>query len=101
MLSSVLNSKRAILVNIQIMRIFTRLRKIMLTHQDLQIKLEKLLREQIIQKGCLSKHAKQIASIFEAIQELLKNDAAIVKQITYTEEKAKNRKRGFQPPEKK
>ena len=49
MLSSILHSKRAILVNIQIMRTFTKLRKILFTHQDLQIKVEKLLRQQIVQ----------------------------------------------------
>ena len=39
MLSSVLNSKLAIHVNIQIMRTFTRLREILLTHKDLARKL--------------------------------------------------------------
>jgi len=36
MLSSVLNSKRAIQVNIQIMRTFTRLRVMLIEHKDLQ-----------------------------------------------------------------
>ena len=35
MLSSVLNSERAVDVNIQIMRTFTRLREMLLTHKDL------------------------------------------------------------------
>jgi DNA-binding TFAR19-related protein (PDSD5 family) len=101
MLSSVLNSKKAILVNIQIMRAFTRLRKIFLTHQDLQIKIEKLLRQQIRQAGCLSEHGRHISTIFDAIKQLLRNDAEIKKYLTYTEKKEKNKKWGFQPPERK
>ncbi|PKP47999.1 MAG: DNA-binding protein [Bacteroidetes bacterium HGW-Bacteroidetes-12] len=42
MLSSVLNSKKAIAVNIQIMRIFTKLREMILTHKDLLIEMEEL-----------------------------------------------------------
>ena len=40
MLSSVLNSGRAIEVNIRIIRIFTRLREMLLTHKDILLKLE-------------------------------------------------------------
>ena len=40
MLSSVLNSERAIKVNIQIMRTFTRLREMLMTHKDLKEKIE-------------------------------------------------------------
>ena len=42
MLSSVLNSKRAVQVNILIMRAFAQLRELMATHKDLVQKLEKL-----------------------------------------------------------
>lgn len=40
MLSTVLNSETAIEVNIQIIRIFTRMREVLLTHKDILIKLE-------------------------------------------------------------
>jgi hypothetical protein len=40
MLSSVLRSKRAIHVNIQIMRAFNQLRKMIVSHDDLQRKIE-------------------------------------------------------------
>jgi hypothetical protein len=40
MLSSILNSKRAITVNIQIMRTFTKIREMLATHKDLQRKIE-------------------------------------------------------------
>jgi hypothetical protein len=39
MLSSVLNSERAIQVNIQIMRAFTKLRQMLATHDDLRRKI--------------------------------------------------------------
>jgi hypothetical protein len=44
MLSSVLNSKCAIQVNIQIMRVFTRFRQIMLSNKELRRELEELKR---------------------------------------------------------
>ena len=42
MLSSILKSDKAISVNIQIIRIFTRMRELMLTHKDILLKLEQL-----------------------------------------------------------
>ena len=42
MLSSVLNSDRAIDVNINIIRIFTKLREMLLTHKDILLKLGQL-----------------------------------------------------------
>jgi phage regulator Rha-like protein len=44
MLSSVLNSKRAIQVNIQIMRVFTRLRQTLLNNKNLKQELDELKR---------------------------------------------------------
>jgi len=61
MLSSVLNSKRAIQVNIQIMRAFTKIRDWLATHQDLQEKIKKIER----------KFDKKFAVVFRAIQLLL------------------------------
>ena len=40
MLSSVLNSDRAIAVNVQIIRLFTKMRKLILTHKDILMELE-------------------------------------------------------------
>ena len=51
MLSSVLNSDKAIEVNIQIMRTFTKLRELMLVHKDLRIKIEELEKKYDSQKG--------------------------------------------------
>jgi len=64
MLSSVLNSERAIVVNIQIMRAFVKLKEFVLSHKDLAIKLEALERK-------YSEHDQKIHQIFEAIRQLL------------------------------
>ena len=64
MLSSVLNSERAIQVNILIMRAFTKLREILLTHKDLAIKIETLERK-------YAEHDQTIKTIFGAIKQLL------------------------------
>jgi len=42
MLSSVLNSERAIAVNIQIMRVFVRIKEMIISHKDLARKMEEL-----------------------------------------------------------
>jgi phage regulator Rha-like protein len=64
MLSSVLNSKRAIKVNIEIMRAFVRLREILSTHKELAHKLTELERK-------IGKHDEEIKVIFEAIHQLM------------------------------
>lgn len=61
MLSSVLHSRRAIQVNIQIMRTFTRLREMLLNHEDLRRKIEEIER----------KYDQQFQVVFRAIKELL------------------------------
>ena len=64
MLSSVLRSKRAIQVNIIIMRVFVRLKEIISTHKELAYKLDELERK-------IEKHDQEIRSIFEAIRQLM------------------------------
>ena len=49
MLSSVLNSRQAIQVNIQIMRIYTRIREMLLTHKDILLLVEQVERKLIKQ----------------------------------------------------
>ena len=68
MLSSVLNSDRAVEVNIQIIRVFTKLREIMSTHKDLARKIEDLERK--FQEK-FQDHDKKIILVFNAIKELL------------------------------
>ncbi len=57
MLSSILNSKRAIMINIQIIRVFTKLRKILTAHADIKRKIEE--------------HDEHIKSIFDVLKQLL------------------------------
>ncbi len=64
MLSSVLNSSRAIQVNIEIMRAFVRLREVLATHRELAHKLAELERK-------TASHDGQIQKIFEAIRQLM------------------------------
>jgi hypothetical protein len=61
MLSSVLRSKRAVQVNVQIMRAFVRLRQMLSSHADLARKLDELEK----------KYDKQFAVVFEALRQLM------------------------------
>jgi phage regulator Rha-like protein len=65
MLSSVLKSDRAVQVNIQIIRTFTKLREILMENKTLAERLEKLE----------TKYGKDTATIFKALRYLLKEDA--------------------------
>jgi hypothetical protein len=49
MLSSVLNSDRAIMVNIQVIRVFTKMRELIQTHKDILQKIEELERKDVEQ----------------------------------------------------
>lgn len=64
MLSSVLNSKKAVQVNIAIMRIFVKLREIMHLNKDLTLRLESLER-------AAEKQGEQIHLIFQVIEQLM------------------------------
>ncbi len=61
MLSSVLRSERAVRVNVEIMRAFVRLRRLLITHADLARKLEELEK----------KYDAQFRVVFDAIRELM------------------------------
>ena len=65
MLSSVLNSKQAILVNIHIIRVFTKMRELLETHKEILQKLEKLERKDI-------EHDQKIILIFQYLKQLEK-----------------------------
>ena len=61
MLSSVLTSKRAVQVNIQIMRTFAKLREMMSSHKELKGKIEEMEK----------KYDQQFRVVFEAIRHLM------------------------------
>ena len=82
MLSTVLNSDRAIEVNIAIMRAFVRLREVLATHKDLARRMADLEREQKAQ-------GKTITDVFKAIQKLIEPPKAKARRAI-----------GFQAPKK-
>ncbi|TRX46296.1 ORF6N domain-containing protein [Fulvivirga sp. M361] len=65
MLSCVLNSDQAIEMNIRVVRIFTQMRQLLLTHKDLLIKVNDL-------EAKVSNQGKSIKQIFAYLKELLK-----------------------------
>jgi hypothetical protein len=73
MLSSVLNSKRAVQANIAIMRTFVKLRELMSSHKDLARKLEELEK----------KYDGQFQSVFEAIRFLIEVDEQPKRKIGF------------------
>ncbi len=76
MLSSVLRSKRAIQVNIQIMRTFTKLRTLLSTHKDLQRKIEEMEK----------KYDHQFKIVFDAIKALIQSPKQKKKPIGFLRE---------------
>ena len=64
MLSSVLNSKQAIQVNIQVMRIFTRIRQMLMDNTDLRLEIEKI-------KAKLDNKGKNMELVFRYLDELI------------------------------
>ena len=77
MLSSILRSKRAVAVNVEIMRAFVRLRALLATHKELAGKLEALEK----------KYDAQFRLVFDAIRELMAPPVPKTKQVL-----------GFRPP---
>ena len=74
MLSSVLRSKRAVMVNVEIMRAFVRLRQMLGAHADLARKLAALER----------KYDSQFKAVFDAIRELMTSPPAKKRSIGFT-----------------
>ena len=79
MLSSVLNSERAIQVNIQIMRTFTKIREMLLSHKDLKHKIEEMEK----------KYDAQFKIVFNAIKELMSQPEKPIRKIGFKTEKEK------------
>jgi len=79
MLSSVLNSEKAINVNIQIIRTFVKLREILLTNKELKDKIQKLEK----------KYDQQFKIIFEAIKQLISPPKEPVKEIGFIDRNVK------------
>jgi hypothetical protein len=82
MLSSVLKSQRAVLVNIVIMRAFVKLREMLSTHRDVLRKVEELERK-------YQRHDAQITAIFDAIRKLIETSPRPRRRIGFTTAPAK------------
>jgi hypothetical protein len=77
MLSTVLKSKRAIEVNITIMRAFVRLRELMSTHKDLALKLDEMEK----------KYDRQFKVVFDTIRQLMAPQVKKGRRIGFTHDK--------------
>ena len=78
MLSSVLNSDRAIAVNIKIIRIFTKMRELLNDNLSIQLEIETI-------KKKLTNHFKNIELVFNYLDELIekKENKKPIKKIGY------------------
>ena len=75
-LSTVLNSQRAIMVNLQIMRVFAKMRRILLSHKDLFLKLEQMERKLIGQD-------KKIELLFNYLKQFIQEQETPRKKIGF------------------
>lgn len=76
MLSSVLNSQQAIQVNIQIVRIFTRLRNLLSEHTELKLEIADI-------KKHLQNHDKNIELVFSYLDKLIEKENQPRKRIGF------------------
>ena len=67
MLASILNSGKAIAVNIQIVRVFTQIRQRLLDNTELRLEIEKI-------KKKVDNHSKNIEIVFKYLDELIEKD---------------------------
>jgi hypothetical protein len=76
MLSSVLNSKQAIAVNIQIICVFTKMRELISSNKEILIKLEQLEKK-------VGHNSEDIEEIFEVLKSLINAELEPRKQVGY------------------
>lgn len=79
MLSSVLRSEQAVQVNIQIMRVYSKMKELLLLHKDILIKLEQLEKK-------TDKHDEQIQVIFAYIKKLIEQPKERTERIGFKKE---------------
>lgn len=80
MLSSVLNSKQAIQVNIQIMRIYTRIREMLLAHKDVFLRVEQVEKQ-------LFKQDQKIELLFTYLSKFIEKEEKPRTQIGFKRKK--------------
>ena len=79
MLSSVLRSERAVQVNIQIMRVYSKMKELLLMNKDILMKLEKLEKNS-------DTHDKEIKLIFDTIKKLIAQPKERTQRIGFKKE---------------
>jgi hypothetical protein len=94
MLSSVLNSSVAIAVNIQVIRVFTRMREILSTHKEILLQFEKL-------RGTVSHNTRDIKVIFKLLNRMQEDERNRLLLAQIPKEKKKQAPIGFRLARKK
>jgi len=79
MLSSVLKSKRAVQVNIQIMRVYAKMRELLVTHKDILLKLEVLEKK-------VYKNEEDISIVFNHLKQLIAQPKTRKERIGFKKE---------------
>jgi hypothetical protein len=82
MLASVLNSDKAIKMNIHIVRVFTQIRQVLLDSSELRLEIEKMKKE-------LEMHGENFKTVFRYLDEMTGGKKAPRKQIGYKISKGK------------
>ncbi len=80
MLSSILNSKRAIAINIHIMRVFNKIREMIITHKDLLLKMNEL-------ESKVANQDTSIKQIFTYLKHLIKEESKPKEAIGFKQKK--------------
>jgi len=81
MLSSILKSPQAVAVNIQIIRVFTRMRQLLVTQKDILLKLEAL-------EKTVGKHNRDFETVFAYLRELLNPPSPAMRKIGFQQRSA-------------
>ncbi len=68
---NILNSTTAIEVNVQIIRVFSKMRELLLTNKDILLKLEQVEKKMMQQDGKMKQYEKDTQLIFDALKKLL------------------------------
>lgn len=76
MLSCILSSKKAIETNIRIIRVFAKMREMLLTHKDILLKIAEFEKQ-------LEKNTEEIQIIFQALNQFLNPQPEPRRQIGY------------------
>ncbi len=91
MLSSVLNSERAIEVNILIMRAFVRLRQTLAANRELAARMKKAEQALGAHEAELGEHATQIQAVFAAIRKMMEPPPVARRKIGFVPKEDRGR----------